>query len=208
MSTRKKVVISLIATTGVLLMISVLLVSVFAAMNQNISSNIKINFKPSQHVIGYVGATYSYGNYSDNVMTTDGKAANYNNKRISFGYGEDVSNKTLQMQSSDLEDGVLQLGEDVRELYLTFVFENTGYSNFTAYLDISSIKKQNNIKVIYYDNNGNTSLELPKILVKNPVDNPGDSVEVYNIKIQVENSAKDAEFFGLFVWNLIAEEDS
>ena len=206
MSTKKKVAIALIAVIGISLIVSVSLISIFAALNQNISSNVKVNFKPSQHVIGYVSATYSYGD-NERAMTTDGRAVNNNNKKVSFSYREDLSNKKLQMQSSDLDNGMLKFASNVRVLYLSFKFENTGYSDFTAYLDVSSITKSENVKVVYYDNNGNVSSEIPEILVKNPIRNPGKSVQMYHIKIEVENSAKDAEFIGDFIWDLVAEED-
>ncbi len=205
MSTKKKVAISLIAVIGILLIVSVALVAVFGAANQNIKSNVKVNFKHSSHVIGYVSATYSYGN-NVKVMTTDGKVENEDNKKVSFNYGENSTTKTLQMQSSDLTYGALQFAAEIKELILTFKFENKGNYDFTAYLDDSNISKKDNIKLSYGDENGNWSSELPTILVKSPLKSLKNSVKKYYIKIEVENSAKDAVFDGNLVWNLESEQ--
>ena len=158
---------SLTVALAVLLIAVVAIVAVSAASNQNITSNIRVNFKPSQHVIGYVSATYQFGSTS-RKMTTDGKDAGLlsDNDKITFIYAEKPTEKTLKMQSQDLKNGELVLCDAAREIVFTFTFENFGTSDFTAYLDLSRITTAKNISLSYSVDGDVYSSVLPEIKVE------------------------------------------
>ena len=81
---------------------------------------------------------------------------------------------------------------------------NTGYFDFTAYLDIESTGE--NIDLLYSYNNKDWSTEKPEVFVEKPtlVDR---SVENCYVKIKIANLAQNAEFDGSFIWDLVAQED-
>ena len=190
---------------AVLLIAVVVIVSVNAASNQNITSKIKVNFKPSQHVIGYVSATYTFGN-TTRVMTSNGERENSDNDNVWFVYSEKPTTKTLQMQSRDLNNGALVIDDYVKEILFAFTFKNTGYSDFTAYLDLSGITTKENVSLSYSLNNEVFINELPSILVEAPGFSKISEKTCY-IKITINDIAFDADFEGAFVWDLVAEED-
>ena len=205
MKTKKKVIISLSIAIAVLLIVVIAIVAVNAASNQNITSKIKVNYKPSQHVIGYVSSTYTFGD-TTRVMTTNGERENVDNSKIWFAYAEKPTTKSLQMQSRDLSNGRLVFGDDIREIVFAFTFKNTGYSDFTAYLDITGITTKENFSLSYSLNNNVFISELPEILVEAPGVLTKSEKTCY-IKLTIEDAAFDADFEGTFVWDLISEED-
>lgn len=203
MKSKKKFIISLSIAVSVLLIAIVSIISISAALNQNISSNIKVNFKPSQHVIGYVSAKYTYGNVTHD-MTTNGMGNG--NTSVSFNYNDKETTKTLMMKKDDLKDGQLNVGEDISNIILEFEFTNTGYSDFTACLNLNAITKMENIRLLYSRDGGMWTPELFDTEVASPLNLQGDYVKKFYIMIKVDNNALDAKFEGDIMWNLIAEE--
>ena len=203
MNTKKKIVVSLFVLAVVLLVSIVTIVSVSAAATQHVTSKIKVNFRPSAEIIGSVSAKYSYGNVNHD-MTTDGQSANYSNTYLWFYYSERPTTKTLQMQRSDLNEGVLEFSDGVRELVFEFTFSNTGYTNFTAFLNISDITTQKNMDLSYSTDNKTWTKDLPAVYVKAPTQS-ADSMEKCYVKVRIANPAFDAEFEGFFVWDLKAD---
>ena len=203
MKSKKKLIISLSVAVAVLLVTVVAIVSISAALNQNISSKVKVNFKPSQHVIGYVSAEYIFGS-TVHSMTTNGEK--YGDKKISFVYMEDEKMKSLQMLKSDLSNGRLIMYEDVEFVTFKFDFRNTGVSDFIVELDVGDITTNDNMKLSYSFNNVSWYDEFPEMLVRAPT-----LIDYTNrlcyIKIEPKDTGLDASFEGSFVWNLTAVED-
>jgi len=204
MKGKKKLIISLSVAISVLLVAVIAIISISAALNQNISSNVKVNFKPSQHVIGHVSATYTYGN-TTHSMTTNGMGNG--NTTVKFAYNDKETTKTLLMRNKDLTNGKLFLSEDVKSVVYKFSFLNTGYSDFVAKLDLSSITTQNNMSLSYSYNGNMWFTEDLEIDVPASKGGSIPSPKECYIKIRVSNMALDADFEGTFIWELIAEED-
>jgi len=204
MKGKKKLIISLSIAIAVLFIAIVAIVSISAALNQNITSKVKVNFKPSQQVIGYVSATYKFGDTTRN-MTTNGMGNG--NKTVQFNYNDKQTIKTLLMQNEDLKDGKLEIPTETNYIILAFQFVNTGYSDFTARLDLSSVTTQNNIELLYSNNGTMWFTQDLEIDVPAPTGlYPPSPVNCY-IKIKVDNIALDADFEGSLIWDLVAEED-
>lgn len=198
MKSKKKLIISLSVAIAVLFIAVVAIVSVSAALNQNISSKVKVDFKPSQHVIGSVSATYTYGKVTRD-MTTNGTGNG--NTEVSFNYNDKSTIKTLQMQKEDLTNGRLDVSSDITEVVFAFKFINRGYSDFNVELDLSSVTTNENIKISYSISGYMWTSEMPNILV-------GSSPKMCYIKMEAINDGVDACFEGSLLWNLIAEEDN
>jgi len=204
MKNKKKLIISLSVAIAILLISIVAIVSVSAALNQNISSKVKVNFKPSQHVIGYVSAKYTFGDVTHD-MTTNGK--DDGDTSVMFSYNEKEKVKTLQMRQSDLQNGRLNMLSNKEDIIFVFTFRNTGYSNFDVVLDTNGVTTEENIK-LSYSLDGNTWLdEIPEIAVKAPIYSTFTTKRCF-IKMEAADIGSDAMFEGFFVWNLIAEEDN
>ena len=145
MKSKKKLIISLSVAIAVLIIGVVAIVSISAALNQNIKSNVKVNFKPSQHVIGYVSAEYKFGEITHD-MTTNGMGDG--NTKVMFAYNDKPTVKTLKMKEDDLKDGAFNITSGL-DIVFKFNFTNIGYSNFVAKLDLSAITAMENIKLSY-----------------------------------------------------------
>ena len=204
MKSKKKLLITLSVAIAVLLIAVVAIISISAALNQNITSKVKVHFKPSQHVIGYVSATYTFDGVTHD-MTTNGLGNG--DADVMFVYNEKQTAKTLQMQHSDLENGKLNVSTEIDNIVLAFKFVNTGYSNFTARLDIGGIITKDNILLSYSRNGSQWTTELLDVKVFSPISSFGQSSAVCYVKIMVDNIALDADFEGVFIWDLVAEED-
>ena len=204
MASKKKFTISLIVAAVVLLIAIIAIVSVAAVSNQNISSNVKIHYKASSQVIGYVSATYSYGDKTD-YMTTNGKAPDNLNNYVWFAYKEKPTAKSMQIQSADLSDGKLNVF-DYHELVFAFNFTNTGYDDFTVTLNVDAIKSQDNLLITYSIDQMTWSTDIPSFEVPSPTGLAEMSSRVCYIKLTVDDIATDAKFDGTFVWNLLADD--
>lgn len=204
MKTKKRVIISLSVAIAVLLIAVVAIFAVNAAANQNITSKIKVNYRPSEHVHGNVSVTYTFGDKT-HKMTTNGNNANNGNDHVFFVPSDKPKNQTLQMQNADLDNGVLVV-DDLNEIILTFNFKNTGYVDFVAYLDVNSVTTDNNIVLSYSIDGDNWTKRIPEIVVETPGLLKKSEVNCF-VKISVNNAAFDARFEGAFIWDLVAEED-
>ena len=204
MKSKKKLIISLSVTIAVLFISIITIVSVSAALNQNISSKVKVDFKPSKQVIGSVSATYTYGKVTRN-MTTNGMGNG--NTKVSFNYNDKSKIQTLQMRKDDLTNGRLDVSSDVSEVIFAFVFKNTGYSNFYAELDLGGVTTNENIKISYSLDKILWLGYMPEIIVRAPVYHD-ENAKICYIKLEAQDSSVDANFEGLILWNLIAEDDA
>lgn len=206
MSAKKKLTISLIVLVAVLMIAVVAIAVVSAAVNQNISSNIKVKYQSSPQVKCQVYSTYKFGN-KVNYMTTDGKSANEDNVFVNFAYKEEYAPKVLQLQKNDLKNGVLDVGDDVNEVVFTFTFKNTGKNGFTASFltDLTTLKK-NNVLLSFSTDKETWVNEYPSLHVPKPSGVTNEPIVQCYAKIAVKNLGLDASFDGNFIWNLQADE--
>ena len=204
MQSKKKLLISLSIATAVLLIAVVAIVSISAALNQNIESNVRVNFQQSQQVIGYVSAKYSYGDVYERDMTTNGRGNG--NTKVQFNYNDKQKVQTLLMRKDDLKDDVLYMNSASDSIIFEFMFRNTGYSDFIVMLDLSQITVKENIKLSYSLTPNVWVDKLPEFEVKAPV--YSDKIfKTCKIKVEAANEGLNAELTGAFMWNLIAKED-
>ena len=206
MSAKKKLTISLIVVVSVLMIAVIAIAAVSAAVNQNISSNIKVKYQSSPQVKCQVYATYAFGN-KVNYMTTDGKNANKDNIHVNFAYKEETVQKVLQLQKNDLKNGVLDVGDDVNEVVFTFMFKNTGKNGFTAsfLVDLATLKN-NNVLLSFSIDKQTWSNAYPSLHVPKPNNVSHEPVVQCYLKIAVNNPNLDASFDGNFIWDLQADE--
>ncbi len=203
MSSKKKLIISLSVAAAVLVAAIIAIVAVFAATRQAVTSNITVRYTADPTISGTASATYTFGTTVGEDMTATGNAD-----------GEKVV--TFDPDDTTGQGGVLQpqreivLGEGtgetkVREVIFEYTFTNTGRDAYTAVVSITPLTG-NDAKVtdnvVYEYNTGSgfktASTEADRTITVQPT---GAEFKM-QIKIAVDNVAKDAAFFGSINWDL------
>jgi hypothetical protein len=205
MKSKKKLIISLVSIVATLLVVIIAsVVAINAAKNQNIASNIDVKYKVSAQVIGYVSATYEYGE-KINYMTTNGENPNNINNYVWFGYQEKPSSKKMELLKDDLKAGRLNI-YDHYELTFTFNFINTGYNDYIATLNLEDVTSLKNVNISYSMDRMTWVDEAPSFEVAAPKGLAQMSGKTCYVKIAVANTAEDAVFDCTFDWSLEAQD--
>lgn len=200
MSSKKKLVISLSVAAAVLVAAIIAIVAVFAATQQTVSSFITVRYTADPTISGSARASYSYG------TTVVNKPMTVN--------GESTGSQTVVFDADDEQDqkGKLQPQEEIaltgkiREVTFQYFFTNTGRDAYTATVSFAPDNAQTeNVKYFYYSEteedwveitSDTTEAELTITVAADAVDTS------LQVKVKVDNVAKDASFIGSINWDL------
>ena len=188
MRAKKKLIISMLVVSFVLLSIIATVAIAFALIQQTIKTNLNINYK-AVDIDATVSASVIYADGTEESMVTpNGKATS-----VKFNADGTVDpNGTSLVPSSAIN---LTLTDSY--VVLKYSFANTG-PTFTAdynYVDEETLDE--NINVTYSKDGVNFGVEESLFSIES------DQTSVFYIKLQIEDIAKNAEFSGDVTWELV-----
>lgn len=189
MQTKRKLFITMISVSFVLLLVVAAIAMVFAMSQQTITTTLNITYK-AQDIDGTASATYTLGGVT---------------KKLTAMKGGTVLGDTLVFHARDTENaGSLEFPEDALDLtnendnvVIKYTYSNNGDKHYIASLEFDSVLNQDNMKVEYSIDGITYSSKKYAVVVPGKTESKS-----YWIKMSIENKAKNASFKGDFNWLL------
>ena len=200
MKSKKKLIVALSSFAFVLVAAVITVVSVLAAVNQSLDTNISVVYYAKQ-VAGTVSAKYKVGDKEAKDMTTTGLADG--KKVIEYTGGEANDAQTLKPQEALIVLSAKENGT-AENIVFTYTFTNNGAADYTAtvkYTDTDA--NDDNCKATYSATvafEEDVDKDEYKVVVE-----AGETVTV-TITVAIEDVAFNSEFSGKFTWSLLGQE--
>ena len=189
MSSKKKLIVSMLVVAFVLLSIIATVAIAFALTQQTIKTSLNIGYTV-EDIDGTASATFTIGGVTENLTAMK---------------GENVIGDTLVFKAGDTENvGNLMFPEDALALtaqndnvVIQYTYSNTGEKHYIASMSFDGNIEADNMKVEYSIDGVTYSEDRYAVVVPANTSNKS-----YWIKISIEDKAKSASFTGDFNWLL------
>ena len=189
MNSKKKLIISMLLVSFVLLSAVATVAIAFALTQQTIKTSVNISFV-AEDIDGTATATFTIGGVEENLIAMK---------------GTQVLGENLVFKASDTEDaGNLMFPEDALALtsqndnvVIQYTYSNTGAKHYIASMDFAANIEADNMKVEYSIDGTTYSEQRYAVVVPANTSNKS-----YWIKISIIDKAKNASFTGDFNWLL------
>ena len=189
MSSKKKLIISMLVVSFVLLSIIATVAIAFALTQQTIKTTLNINYTV-EDIDGTASATYTIGGVTESLVAMK---------------GTQVIGDKLVFKAGDTENaGNLMFPEDALALtaqndnvVIQYTYSNTGAKHYIASMDFAANIEADNMKVEYSIDGTTYSEDRYAVVVPANTSNRS-----YWIKISIADKSKSASFTGDFDWLL------
>ena len=189
MRSKRKLIISMLVVSFVLLSIIATIAIAFALTQQTIKTSLNIGYTV-EDIDGTASASYTIGGVTESLVAMK---------------GTNVIGDTLVFKAADTEDaGNLMFPEDALALtsqndnvVIQYTYSNTGAKHYIASMDFAANIEADNMKVEYSINGTDYSEQRYAVVVPANTSNRS-----YWIKISIADKAKSASFTGDFEWIL------
>ena len=199
MTSKSKVIVSIITLCLIALVAVIAVVAIFAANTQNFNSKVVVNYV-SEQVIGNVQAKYYVG---EGDTTGEYMLSPSGSNILNFEAEEEIPEDELSLKPKEID---LTLNENF--VVFEYIFTNKGFNPYTASLTFSGIAQ--NVTVYCQDNKKEKIDNFSTILVpeldgtnftKSVQVEAGTTSYVY-VKVVVSIPADSSSFEGNFNWSL------
>lgn len=198
---KRKILISLLATMFVLLSAVAVIAIAFALTQQTITSTLTVSYTV-EDIDGSVYATYKIGSGEEKYLVPTAlnggelDAEHKQGNALVFKAKDKGNAGTLEFPTTDQN---ISLDSKNDNVILKYTYSNTGDKHYMASMSFASALTMNNVTVEYSKNGTDYSTDRYAVVVPAETDNCS-----YWIKISITNKAKDASLTGNFNWNLKA----
>ena len=189
MSSKKKLVVSMLVLAFVLLSILAAVAVIFALTQQTIKTSLNIGYTV-EDIDGSVSATFTMGGVTEKL--TAKKGAQEIGEELVFKVGDTESAGNLV-----LPEDAIALTAKHDNVVIQYTYSNTGIKHYIASMSFDANIDAVNMKVEYSIDGSNYSDQRYAVVVPANTSNKS-----YWIKISIVNKAKDARFKGNFKWLL------
>ena len=189
MRSKKKLIISMLVVSFVLLSIIATVAIAFALTQQTIKTSLNIGYTV-EDIDGTASASFTIGGVTESLVAM--KGTNVIGDKLVFKAGNTENAGNLMFP----EDALALTAQD-SEVVIQYTYSNTGSKHYIASMDLNANILKNNMKV-EYSINGSSYSEQPYAVVV-PANTSNRS---YWIKISIIDKAKSASFTGDFDWLL------
>jgi len=189
MSSKKKLIVSMLVLAFVLLSIIATVAIAFALTQQTIKTTLNITYQ-AEDLDGTASATFTVGGVTESL--TAEKNGQVIGDKLVFKASDTESAGNLMFP----EDG-LALTSENDNVVIQYTYSNTGSKHYIASMDFDANIEKENMKVEYSINGTDYSEQRYAVVVPAKTSNKN-----YWIKISIIDKAENASFIGDFNWVL------
>ena len=189
MSSKKKLIVSMLVVSFVLLSIIATVAIAFALTQQTIKTTLNIGYTV-EDIDGTASASFTIGGVTESLVAM--KGTNVIGDKLVFKAG-DTENAGNLMFPED----ALALSAQNDNVVIQYTYSNTGAKHYIASMDFGGVIDADNMKVEYSIDGTTYSEDRYAVVVPANTSNRS-----YWIKISIADKAKSASFTGDFNWLL------